>query len=230
MKRVIIAEDVCEVLEKEQSFLSRSDIDLARADSNRSALEMHKAEKADLIVANLDDGEMSGEELCSIIRKDGQLRNVSIIMVCSGSDADVKRCMNCGANAFVSTPLNSAVILPEAFRLLNIAERKAHRFPVKVKCDGMKEGRPFVANVVNISSSGMLIRAQAGLMEGDSLVCAFTLPGLGKVTLTAEVVRVIPARPGREAGYGISFTDISSEAVSAIDSLAGSSVRDKVLG
>lgn len=221
MKRVIIAEDIYAVLRKEQNFLGRSDISIAVADSNSRALALHKEKQAGLIVAKLDDKELIGEKFCSLIRKDSKLRSVSIIIVCSGDKDDLKRCVRCSANAFISSPLNTAILLQEAYQLLNIAPRKSHRIELKVKCEGTTKGRPFSGHAENVSTTGMLLKSRAVLLEGDIIVCSFFLPGSRQLTATSEVVRVLARKQGKETTYGVCFTDVSPEAVSAIEALSG---------
>lgn len=221
MKRVIIAEDIYAVLRKEQNFLGRSDISIATAASNSRALALHKENQAVLIVAKLDDKELPGEKLCRLIRKDSNLRNVSIIIVCSGDNANLKRCVRCSANVFISSPLNTAILLQEAYQLLSIPPRKSYRIELKVKCAGTTKGRPFAGHTENISTMGMLLSSRAALLEGDIVVCSFVLPGSGQLTATSEVVRVIANKQKKETTYGVCFTDISPEAISAIEALSG---------
>ncbi len=220
MKRVIISEDIHEVLRAEQSFLCRSDIKVVTAGSNPAALALHKTEKADLIIAKLDDRELSWEKLCSGIRRDDTLRCVSIIIVCSGDESDLRRCVKCSANAFVTSPLNNAILLQEAYQLLHVAPRKSCRIKVKVKLEGTTKGRPFAAEAEDISTAGMLQRLSAELLEGDPLVVSFSFPGTGRLIATAEVVRVLPKQKGRTPGYGISFIELGPAALSAIEALA----------
>ncbi|MDA8082328.1 MAG: PilZ domain-containing protein [Nitrospiraceae bacterium] len=220
MKRVIIAEDIHEVLRAEQSFLCRSDIKVVTAGSNTEVLALHKTEKADLIIAKLDDRELSGEKLCSGIRRDDTLRGVSIIIVCSGDESDLRRCVKCSANAFVTSPLNNATLLQEAYQLLHVAQRKSCRIKVKVKLEGTTKSRPFTAEAEDISTAGMLLRLSAELLEGDPLVVSFSFPGSGRLSATAEVVRVLPKQKGRTPGYGISFIELGPDALSAIEALA----------
>jgi DNA-binding response OmpR family regulator len=216
MKEVIIAEDIYALISKEQNFLSRSDIRIETAHTNSNALELHKTRKADLIIINLDTGDMSGEEFCSQLRGDALLRSVSILLVCSGQEEDIARCVKCNANMFISIPVNTAVLLQEAHRLLNIAPRKNCRVPVKIRVDGLVRGRHFTGMSENISSAGMLFWSSAGLLEGDTVQCTFSLSGSRQVTVSGEVVRVLAGRSGDESGYGVSFADISTEAASAI--------------
>ena len=102
MKKIIIAEDIKAILEKEQSFLNRADIRTLTVSANEQALALHRAETADLIIVNLDSPQMSGEMLCSLIRDDKELCKVSIIIICSNTESDAKRCSLCRANAFIT--------------------------------------------------------------------------------------------------------------------------------
>ncbi|HYQ48250.1 MAG TPA: response regulator, partial [Thermodesulfovibrionales bacterium] len=223
---VIIAEGVYALLRDEQSFLSRADVRIRTTGSNSQALEMHRTERADLIIAALDAGEMSGEELCGRIRDDAAMRSVSILLVCGSDESEISRCMNCSANAYVSLPAPPAILLQEAHRLLNIAPRKTCRVPVKIRVDGKVRGRRFTGTAENISTSGMLIWSSDVLVEGDTVQCSFSLSGSRQVTVPGEVVRVLPGNAGAESGYGVSFVDISTEAVSAIRRFSGEKQAD----
>jgi len=145
MKKVIIAKDIWAVLYKEQSFLNRSDIRIFTATTNEKALAIRKNEKADLIIAKLDTPKMSGEILCSLIRENEELRNVSVIIVCSENEADLERCEQCRANVFISSPINNAILLQEAHQLLHIAPRMSLRVPINIKLNGTKKKNPLPA-------------------------------------------------------------------------------------
>ncbi len=216
MKELIIAEDIYTVLSQEKSFLGRSDVRITEARSNGNALELHREHKADLIISHLDAADMSGETFCSLVRGDEALRSVSIILVCSGREEDIARCVQCNANAFISRPVNTAVLLQEAHRFLHIPLRKNCRVPVKIRVDGQSRGRRFTGMIENVSTAGMLFWSAGGLLEGDSVQGSFSLSGSRQVTVSGEVVRVLPGRSGAESGYGVSFADISTEAASAI--------------
>ncbi len=223
MKKVIVSQEINRFIRKEKSFLNRADIRIFEAESNSSAISLHKSERADLIIAELDSSGMSGEALCSIIRGDSAMRKVSIIIVCSGSESDMKRCIDCNANVFISHPVNSAVLLQEAHRLLNIAGRKSYRIPVSVKIEGMSKNESFKGNLENISSSGMLFRSSAVLAEGDNITCSFNLPDKAKISACAEIVRAYKENQGTDNIYGVSFTDIGVDFASAIENFVASS-------
>jgi CheY-like chemotaxis protein len=216
MKKVIIAKDIRAILEKKKTFLDRSAVRLFSAPSNEKVLALHRAIKADLIIAKLNMPEMSGETLCSLIRDDEELRHVSIIIVCSENESDLARCIQCRANAFISSPVDTELLLQEAHRLLNIAPRTSYRIPIRVKFFGKSKQRVFTGYTENLSSSGMLLCTMSHLFEGDSVMCSFSVPVSTQITVQAEVVRVLGKDEHNANCYGIKFTDLSASATSAI--------------
>jgi DNA-binding response OmpR family regulator len=219
MKNVIIAKDVYELLIPEQSFLSRSDVRIRTADSNSQAAALHRAEKTDLIIAYLDTEEMSGEELCRQIREDSVARGVSILLICGVQEAEISRCVSCNANAYITMPIASAVLLQEAHRLLNIAPRKNCRVPVKIRLECELRGKRFVGMIENISTAGLFFRSPSVIPEGSTVHCTFKAGEGREVTVAGEIVRMLHDEP--MAGYGVSFFDISTEAASSIGRLSG---------
>ncbi len=218
MKRVIVAKDIRPILAKEKSFLNRAGVKTFTAASNLKALALHRAVNADLIIAKLNSQDMSGETLCSVIREDEELRNVSLIIVSSDAEADLERCVQCRANAFISSPIDSAVLLQEARKLLHVAPRSSCRVPVRVKFQGKTKDRSFTGHTKDISASGMLFGTSAELFEGDFVICSLDLPGSGHITANAEIVRVVGKEAARgAASYGVRFAGQGTELVSALN-------------
>ncbi len=219
MKKLIIATDIKRALEKEIPFFNRADVRVFPADSNEKALALHRSIKADLIIAKLDTPEMSGERLCSFIRDDEKLRRVSLIIICSDADPDLERCVQCRANAFFSSPVDSTLLLQEIHKLLHVAPRMSWRSPLSVKIRGKSKMVPFAGHTENISRSGMLFRSSALLFEGDVVTCSFTLPHSAEITADGEIVRSVGKEVGYDSNsYGIRFVNPSSRAVSALSS------------
>ena len=217
MKKVIVAKDIRRVLEGEKSFLNRSGIRIFTAASNEKALALHRSVKADLIIAKLDMPEMSGERLCSLIRDDEELRGVSVIIISSDADSDLERCVQCRANVFFSSPVQSALLLHELHKLLHVSPRMSCRIPLSVKLRGKSKAIPFTGYTENISTSGILFRSPALLFEGDIITCSFSLPGSIPITANAEIVRCVGKESGHDSNnYGIRFIDPGPRAISAL--------------
>ena len=219
MKKVIIAEDLIAIVEKDQSFFNRTDIRTISAATNEEILALHRTEKVDLIITNLDMPEMNAESLCAVIRNDDELRSVSIIIVCAETAASHERCIHCKANAFITTPVNHAVLLQEAYLLLHVTPRRSCRLDLKLKMEGKVKGKPFTGRTENISASGMLFRSAAIFFEGDSIKCSFSLPGPIRISASADIVRVLKNenKPSAKHLYGVMFSDISDDDISTIN-------------
>lgn len=217
MKKILIAEDILRAANKERGLLRRSDIEVLRAGSNREALDIHKEEKADLIVVHLDAGELTGEELCSIIRDDEELRDVSIIVASPEGPGD-ERSGRCRANSIIKTPLSSPELFERASRLLDIPSRATIRVPMGVKVQGAQANSPFVGFAENISATGMLFESEKVLWKGLRLFCSFFLPGDTQVKTEAEVVRVSTGKTEYDIlQYGVRFRGLEEDLRAAIE-------------
>lgn len=230
-KKIIIAENIHEIVKKDDSFFGRLDIRLVPVRTNWQALELHRADKADLIIINLDTPDIAADSLCSIIRNDPEIRDVSIIIVCSDSEEHARRCMECGANAFITTPLNAAVLLQEAYHLLHIAARKTCRVPIRIQVTATARETRITGQVENISSSGMLFKTGAYLGEGDEITCSFTIPDYGHIVTSAEIVRVVENKNEKDFFLcGIIFTNLTQKITAAVSAFVDEHCQDLMEG
>ncbi len=223
MKKIIIAEDVLSLFESKESFLKRADVRIFPAVSNEEALDIHRAEKADLIIADLDSRGMSGELLCSTIRKSEELCRASMIMMHSGSTAERGRISACRANAFIERSADPSILLAKARQLMSIPARETYRAPIgiRVECGRIK---PSLGYSENISITGMLVDAEKSLLKGEVIWCWFVLPDSTHVRTDAEIVRsAVRATEHDTNQYGIRFLDLAVEFRTAIDAYVGKS-------
>lgn len=224
MKKILIADDLHAFVEKEKSILNRSDFTIFTTTSSREALELHRSEKMDLIIIDLDMPEMNGDELCSIVRKDPSIQQVSVIIVGSNSESDIKRSKRCQANAYVTKPIMPLQLLEKVSQLLDIPERKSYRVLLKVSVNGKSPDETFFCSSQNISTSGILIETEKTLKKGDSISCSFFLPGAERVSVNAEVVRITTNGKGTFQ-YGARFLDLKSQYRASIDSFINSRAK-----
>lgn len=212
MKKVLIAKDIHAVLEKDKSFLDRTDLTVFVADTNDEALKIHRAKRVDLIIAQLDMPGMISEEFCSLIRNDASLRAVSLIMVCENTPASIERGERCRANAVLLRPIHPLLVMVKAQQLLEIAARETIRVLLSVRADSHARDEAFYCQTRNISATGMLIETDTPLAHGSRLSCFFYLPNAKKVQVSGRIIRAIEQAPGDEDHlYGVMFTDISAD-------------------
>ena len=217
MKKILIVDDLRAFIDKEQSILNRSDFKIFTTTSSQEALQLHRAEKMDLIVLDLDMPELNGDDLCSLIRKDPRAQNVSVIAVGTDSESDRNRAKRCQANAYVTKPIRPLQLLEKVSQLLEIPERKSYRVLLKITVNGESTSDSFFCSSHNISTSGILIETEKILNRGDSISCSFFLPGAERISTDAQIVRVATNGTG-SFHYGAHFTNLDPRHRASIDS------------
>jgi CheY-like chemotaxis protein len=210
MSKIFVVGELRSFIEEQESLLSRNNVELFSTATAEEAYELHKAEMMDLIIADVDMPGMGGDELCARIREDEKLGKVYFLLICSGRKADIRKAERCGANSFITRPLDFPEIADRVGRLLEMPSRRDTRVLVKVKVHGTFRADPFFCTSRDISVSGILIETDKTLAKGDEISCSFYLPSTERVTVEGEVARVV--RGERSAySYGIRFIDTSPE-------------------
>ncbi|MHB8880918.1 MAG: PilZ domain-containing protein [Thermodesulfovibrionales bacterium] len=218
MRKLIITQDIRSLLDQGENFLNRSDVRIFPAVSNEEALDIHRAEKADVIIASLDAHTLSGEQLCSTIRENRELCRVSLIILHSGENAHIQRLTACRANAFIERSADPALIIETARQLISVPVREAYRTAIGIKVNCGSGLQATVGFAENISVTGMLFDSESLFSKGEILSCWFVLPDSTHVRTTAEVVRISDRATEHDSNrYGIRFIDLDPAYKAAID-------------
>jgi CheY-like chemotaxis protein len=213
MKKVLIARDIHAVFGQDSNFLNRADIKVFVAATTDEALAIHRAERVNLIITQLDMPGMTCEQFCSAIREDEDLRAVSVLMVCENTPSAIERSRQCRANAVLLQPVHPLTLAIKAQQLLDIAARETVRVLLRANVDSIAGGEEFLCRSRNISATGMLIETVKPLAEGARLSCQFSLPGAKNIQASCKIIRSVePASGDEDRQYGIMFTDLSQEA------------------
>lgn len=223
MKKIVIANTLKPLFGEDEGVLSRRGLSVLWAVKAEEMVYLHKKEKADLIVADLEMPGMPIDRLCQYMRAERDLRAVSIIMVCPATDQSVERAYACGPNAVLVRPVSPRQLHGRMTELLNIADRGLMREIVGVAvnlddCSGRFFG---VSN--NISMSGMLFETERILRVGAKVSCSFVLNY--PVAVKAEIVRKKAASPGVHS-YGIRFVEADARSRAVIDEYIKDRLRE----
>ena len=210
MKKVLVVDNVKSILEREKSLLNRDSFLVFSATSGEEAIQIHKKEKVDIIILDLEMPGMPGDEVCKAIRTDDELKKVSIIMATlySGAEED-ERCRLAGANSCIKKPINKEELAAKMADLLGVPARQAIRILVKVKVEGKVGSDFFIANTVDVSVTGLLFECDHELGAGDTVEASFFLPGNGgynRVIAKSQLMRSVPS-DGPLKRYGVKFTE-----------------------
>lgn len=209
MKKIIIAHDLHALLTQDRTFCNRREMRVFPAATTDEALAIHREERADLIILELDMPGLPGEQACALIRDDADLRTVSMIMVCTDTPEAIERSRQCRTNAVLLQPVNPLVLTIKMQQLLDIAVRETLRVLLRVNIETRSGNESFYCCSRDISATGMLIETEEPLGEGARLSCQFYLPNTKKIQVTGKIVRTIGRDPGDDVHqYGLMFTDI----------------------
>ncbi len=204
MKKILVAETLKTFI-ADSGVPSRNNIVISYASTTEKILSSHRANAANLIIVDLDTPELGGEGLCQLIRKENNLRKVSIIIVCDPSKDLAERCIASGANAVVLKPVRSEDLLAKITKLLNIRERKSVREIIKVSVTVNSTGSLFFAVAKNLSISGLLFETNRVIPKGARVSCSFVLQH--PVVVNGEISRITQksGKSGDVFEYGVRF-------------------------
>jgi CheY-like chemotaxis protein len=210
MKKILLVNSVVSFHEENGSFLDRGDFRIFTASTGIEALEIHRQERVNLIISDLDLPEMGGAKFCTLIRAEDDLKNVAILLTCRNTAEDMERASQSGANAWISKPIVPDKILKSIGRLLFVSVRKDYRVLLKVQTQNEIDSTSFFCTSHNISTSGILFETDKLLNKGDRIICAFFLPGARRIVASGETVRTVTKATGNYQ-YGVQFIDLAAE-------------------
>ena len=223
MKNVIIAQTILDAIELSTTLFGRGSIKLHPARSSEDILDIHRRMKADLIITDYALPEMGGFQLCSSIRSEPGLKDVSLIIYSDDNPASQAACRKAGANAVIQKPVDAFDLFSKISELIVIPQRKDMRVLLRVSVEGRQEEASFTATSYNISISGMLLETKRELKKGDKLNCSFSIAH-AEVNAQCLVMRVDRTDAGRFR-YGAKFLGLDTRSIVVIEQYVKSKIR-----
>ena len=226
MKKILTSDDLNRQYLKNDAMADREDVAVLTAETTDEMLNIHRKEKADLIIARVDLPGMRIEDLFNTIREAKDLRKVSTIIICEDNVMHQARCKQCAPNSVFIMPVDKAGLHARLLQLLDIAPRRPYRVTLNVAVEGKFNNKPFLHHTEDISSTGMLIRAKDFLAQGDRITFSFYLPDGMRISARGVVERIVKltAEPGI-CLYGVKFTDLGPDARSAIEAFVAKELK-----
>ncbi len=110
--KVLLADDSSSFLHFEKVLLTSTDYDIITAGDGLEALKLAKEEKPDIMFLDVNMPEMTGLELCRMVKNDSDLQHIAIIMVTTmGRDEDVEAGYQVGCDDYLFKPVKKSVLL-----------------------------------------------------------------------------------------------------------------------
>jgi len=191
-KKVLIVDDTPMGIAPIREILMRAAWTALESTSGRQALEIHRRERSDLIIMDVEMRGLDGEQVTRTIRADPSLRDVSILLFSDTARPGLREhCLAAGANDYIPKPFTGEQLMGRIWSLLNVAARKSTMLLAHAEVvDAGPAVDPFVGRILNLSTTGLLLEANAPLASGRAVLLTFFVPGATtQVKIDATVVR-----------------------------------------
>ncbi|UAY54042.1 hybrid sensor histidine kinase/response regulator transcription factor [Arachidicoccus terrestris] len=116
-RTVLIADDNYEI----RTFVKRllADYQVIEAENGRLALDLIEDMLPDLVILDLAMPGYSGDEICSKIKADEKLSHIPVIILTAEASAEIKlRCVEAGADDYITKPFEKELLLARVSNLL----------------------------------------------------------------------------------------------------------------
>ena len=117
--KILIVDDSPTQAKLLELILSGQGFHVDVAKNGKEAIYLISLNKPDLVISDILMPEMDGFELCRLIRKTEEVKNIPIILLTNLNDpVDVLHSLEAGANYFISKPYNNKLLLSRVYRTL----------------------------------------------------------------------------------------------------------------
>ena len=124
--KILIVDDEEPIREIIKYNVEKQKYETFTAENGQQALELCRNKNPDLVILDLMLPDMSGLDICRIIRNDSSIKNIPIIMVTAKTeDSDIVTGLELGADDYVTKPFSPKVLLA---RIQSVLRRKGEAF------------------------------------------------------------------------------------------------------
>ena len=120
--RILVVDDTPQNRRLLEAVLAPQGHHVRSAGSGREALEMIEADPPDLVLLDIVMDDMSGYELCRILREQPATRLLPVIMMTSSGEQDKVSAIEAGADDFIARPFNQPELLARVRSLMRIKQ------------------------------------------------------------------------------------------------------------
>jgi hypothetical protein len=194
--------------------LDRHKLDVVKVESPERSVELARSEPFDLVIFDSEVTEGTLAKIVGSIRHEmSASRNSSLLVLAPPGEVDaVRELIGRGVNRVMLLDDSPELIGQQVAELLHIAPRACVRYSIQLAtavADGAVE---VLGEVVNLSTSGMLIETDVLFEPGEHVVLTINLGGRwGLASAKAEVVRQAHAERGGVDGIGVRFLSFASD-------------------
>jgi phosphate regulon transcriptional regulator PhoB len=125
MKKILVADDETDIVELVAYNLEQEGFSVTKAFNGRSALEIIRSQRPDLVMLDLMMPEIPGMEVCRMIRNNKETADIPVIMLTAKAEQfDKILGLEMGADDYITKPFHVRELIARVKSVLRRAERK----------------------------------------------------------------------------------------------------------
>jgi CheY-like chemotaxis protein len=209
-RKILLVDDSKLFLEMQRTFLNRDSFDLHTASTGRQALDSSIKLRPHLILISFVMPDMSGDEICSAIKKDLGFSDTKVVIVADEYAEDtLTKCIDAGCDGLVTRPFDKETLLETVQKLLGETFRRKPRFRIHLPCAVYLEREGVPGIMLDISEIGCRVTAEDSVKKDSVIGIGFNLPDTEQPVNWSGIVRWSVPRHGgeRHSVFGVEFTD-----------------------
>ena len=118
-KRVLIVDDDDDIREPFARVIKSWNLQAYTAKNGKEAIDMTNRKNPDIVILDIDLPDISGLEVCKIIKSGSATKNIPIIMLSAmGKGSIVDEGFHCGADAYIIKDVDFILLKAKVFKLL----------------------------------------------------------------------------------------------------------------
>lgn len=123
--KVLLADDNPQIIELLEAYLEPLEVQVLVAANGQAAFDAVVRHQPDLVLLDIMMPKRSGFEVCRTLKDDRRYRDIPIIMVTALNEVgDIERARECGADDFLTKPVNKNELLERVQHLIRLRRLK----------------------------------------------------------------------------------------------------------
>ena len=118
-KKILLADDEADIVNLVSARLKASGYEVVPAGDGETALKLAKERQPDLVILDVMMPKLDGYKVCRLLKFDSRYKGIPVIMLTARTQPeDIQLATECGADAYLTKPLNSQEFLAKIAELL----------------------------------------------------------------------------------------------------------------
>ena len=119
-KKILLADDEADIVNLVSARLKANGYEVLSASDGETALKLAKEGQPDVVILDVMMPKLDGYKVCRLLKFDSRYKGIPVMMLTARTQPeDIQLATECGADAYMTKPLNSQEFLAKIAELLS---------------------------------------------------------------------------------------------------------------